>query len=155
MAAPTMAGATGRRSVPETDARRGTSFPEGPLAMRCVAVVLLLSAVFAAQGQVESDQLRRGLVVTHRDEARTELVRLEPTVALNLKAGDAPHPRLSAGSGSALWEGFINLTRADTYRFRVHLRGAFKLKIGAKDVLNVESKGEKPVVLAGPEVRLE
>src|SRR5262249_1131567 len=96
-----------------------------------------------------------GLVATHRDDAGAAVVRLEPTVALHLRASDAPHPRLSAGAGTARWEGHINLTQADSYRFRVHLRGAFKLKIGAKQVLNAESKGDGPALLSGQEVRLE
>src|SRR5688500_1613658 len=106
--------------------------------MRWVAVVLPMFAPVAARAQVDAGQLRRGLVATHRDGAGVEVVRLEPTAALNLKAGDAPHPRLSAGGGTTRWEGHINLTRADNYRFRVRLRGAFKLKVGAKEVLSAE-----------------
>src|SRR3954464_12836511 len=85
-------------------------------AMRPALLISTLLCAASAHARVDADDLKRGLVATHQDEAKAELVRLEPTVALNLKAGESAHPRLSAGGGSVTWQGYLNVTRADTYR---------------------------------------
>src|SRR5258708_2642824 len=107
--------------------------------------------------QVDVEDLKRGLVATHEDTARPRaavITRLEPAIALNLKAGEAAHPRLEPG-GTVRWQGWLNVTRADTYRFRVRLRGQFKLQVGLKEVLTAEVKDEQPALREGAEVRLE
>ncbi len=96
----------------------------------------------AATGAAED--LRPGLVATYRDDARPvprEVVCLEPAVGLALKAGEAPHPRLGAGGGTA--------------RFDMRLRGRFRLEVAGREVLAGEVRRERPGPVRGPEVRLE
>ncbi len=122
--------------------------------MRFISLLFLISVPLTAPAQVEPESLRRGLVTTHRDPGGAEVVRLEPTVALALGTNEAAHPRLAADGGTVTWQGFINVTRADSYRFRVRLRGSFRLTVGGKEVLAAESKDEV-ALKEGPEVRLE
>ena len=66
-----------------------------------VSLLALLATTLpaAAADGVDAGALRPGLVASYRDAARpatNEVVRLEPTIALALKAGEAPHPRLAA-----------------------------------------------------------
>jgi mono/diheme cytochrome c family protein len=101
--------------------------------------------------------LQRGLVTTYRDAARptpAEVVCLEPTVALALKADEAPHPRLRTDGGSAAWRGYLDVRQAGAYRFSVRLRGRFRLKIGGKEVLAAES-ADRATLGEGPAVQLE
>ncbi len=102
--------------------------------------------------------LRRGLVAVYRDDARPlprEVVRIEPVVALALKAGEAPHPRLAGSGGSARWQGFLSVARADKYRFDVRLRGRFRLEVAGQEVLAAEVREDRPARRQGPEVHLE
>lgn len=117
--------------------------------------VLLLSLLAAAQLQAQADRPRRGVIATHKDAAGTEVVRLEPILAVHLRDNESLHPRLTVAGNVSRWEGTLNLTRADTYHFRAQLRGRLKLTIGGKEVLNVESKAERPTLVSGGEVRLE
>jgi cbb3-type cytochrome oxidase cytochrome c subunit len=112
----------------------------------------------AAEPAVDVENLRPGLVATFRDTARpapVEVVRLEPTVALALKAGEAPHPRLAADGGTARWEGYLNVLRPGPYRFSARLRGKLRVTVGGKEVLAAEEKADTPTLQKGPEVRLE
>lgn len=72
------------------------------------------------QADVDVENLVPGLVTTYRDgnSPPHEFVALEPTVALNLKADEAPHPRLNGANGTYVWKGYINLLRAGNYRFQ-------------------------------------
>src|SRR4051794_33379893 len=92
---------------------------------RLTALVLILNLAAAARAAgPETEARRRGLVAVYRDDARpqpTEIVRLEPILALALSAGEAPHPRLQA-KGTASWKGQVNLLRPGKYRFSVRLR---------------------------------
>jgi mono/diheme cytochrome c family protein len=102
--------------------------------------------------------LRRGLVATYRDDARPtarEVVRIEPTVALALKAGEAPHSRLSGTDGTARWQGLLTVARGGKYRFDVRLRGRFRLEIAGREVLAAEVREDRPARRQGPEVQLE
>jgi mono/diheme cytochrome c family protein len=122
------------------------------------AVVLSAGLYAAAGAPVDPEALRPGLVATYRDAARptpAEVVRLEPVIALALKAGEAPHPRLGADGGTARWEGHLNVVRAGSYRFRVRLRGRFRLTLAGRDVLTAEAKEATAVLKEGLEVRLE
>jgi mono/diheme cytochrome c family protein len=133
----------------------------------CTRLKLVLVAAWLAAGwyvpakaadPVDADNLRPGLITTLRDLTKpvpVEIVRLEPTVALACKAGEAPHPRLAAGGGTVRWEGYLNVLRAGAYRFRVVLRGQFRLRIAGKDVLAAEVKEDAATLKEGPEVRLE
>jgi mono/diheme cytochrome c family protein len=102
--------------------------------------------------------LRRGLVATYRDDSRPqprEVVRLEPTVALALKAGEAPHPRLAGTGGTARWQGFLAVARGGKYRFDVYLRGRFRLEVAGREALAAEVREDRPGRRQGPEVFLE
>jgi mono/diheme cytochrome c family protein len=96
--------------------------------------------------------------VSYRDTSRpvpNALVQTEPTIALALKAGEAPHPRLGADGGSVRWEGSLNVARAGNHRFRATVRGEFRLTVGAKDVLSVTVRDPAAALQEGPETHLE
>ncbi len=128
--------------------RRGTH--------RCLlalSLVLLAKSVWA----IEPEELRRGLVANYRDEAQptpARVVRLEPQIALSLKTGEAPHPRLRA-DGNVVWQGYLHILRRGAYRFQVRLRGRFRLQIAGKNVLAGEVKDEQPVLKESADVQLE
>jgi prolyl oligopeptidase len=115
-----------------------------------ISLAVLLAAAVPATG---ADDLRPGLVATHRDAAH-EIVRVESTPALALRAGEAPHPRLGS-EGSARWEGLLKVAKTGTYRFRVVLRGQFRLRVGGQEVLAAEVKDDTAALKEGPELRLE
>jgi mono/diheme cytochrome c family protein len=122
------------------------------------AVVLAAALPAPAADAVDADALRPGLVATYRDVAKpvpVEVVRLEPNIALALKAGESPHPRLGADGGSVRWEGYLNVVRAGNYHFSALVRGQFRLTLGGKEVLTTEVKDAAAVLKEGPEVRLE
>jgi mono/diheme cytochrome c family protein len=97
-----------------------------------------------------SDDLRPGLVATYRDPTGSEVACLEPTVALALKPGDAPHPRLTPAAGStARWVGHVNILRAGAYTFSATLRGTVKVTVAGKVVLDATHEGP-PAVKTGP-----
>jgi cytochrome c2 len=111
-----------------------------------------------AEPAIEPEDLRRGLVTTYRDTAQptpAEVVRLEPGIALALKAGEAPHPRLRADGGSVRWQGHVNILRRGAYRFQVRLRGRFQLQVAGKKVLAEEAKDGKPALKESADVQLE
>jgi mono/diheme cytochrome c family protein len=122
---------------------------------------LLAAAAVAharAADPVDADDLRRGLVATYRDDVRpaqATVTRLEPAVALALKPGESPNPRLDAGGGTAVWRGYVNVLRGGAYHFRVELRGRFRLTVAGKEALAAEAKGARPASKEGPEVELE
>jgi mono/diheme cytochrome c family protein len=121
------------------------------------AVLLAVGTSAVAADPVAADALRPGLVTTYRDTAAPaprEVVRLEPTVALALKADEAPHPRLGAEGGTVRWEGYLNVARAGNYHFRALVRGQFRLTVGGREVVAAEEKGAA-ALKEGPEVRLE
>jgi mono/diheme cytochrome c family protein len=121
------------------------------------AVLLAAGLPAAAADPVDADALRPGLVTTYRDSATPtprEVVRLEPAIALALKAGEAPHPRLGADGGTVRWEGYLNVTRAGNYHFRALVRGQFRLSVGGQEVVAAEVKDATAALKEGPEVRL-
>ncbi|HKI37510.1 MAG TPA: prolyl oligopeptidase family serine peptidase [Gemmataceae bacterium] len=125
-----------------------------------VSLAVLLAAVLPAWGAdaVDAGALRPGLVAGYRDTARpapNEVIRLEPTIALALRAGEAPHPRLGAAGGSVRWEGYLNVVRAGDYRFRALVRGQLRLTIGGKEVVAAAVKDEALALKEGPELRVE
>jgi mono/diheme cytochrome c family protein len=98
-----------------------------------------------------------GLVATYRDAGKppAEVTRLEPTLALALGSGEAPHPRLAAEGGTVHWEGTLNVLRAGSYRFQAVVRGRFRLALDGKEVLSIEGREAPPVTQESGEVRLE
>jgi mono/diheme cytochrome c family protein len=121
------------------------------------AVALLFAADPARPAGVEVEDLRPGLVAVYRDAARPprEVMQLEPTIAVSLNAGEAPHPRLAANGGTARWEGYLKIVRPGLYRFTAIVRGRFRLSIGGKEVLAGEVKEAAPATVKGPQTRLE
>ncbi|MBV9122566.1 MAG: c-type cytochrome, partial [Planctomycetes bacterium] len=111
----------------------------------------------ADEGAIAVEDLRPGLVTEYRDEGRppVTVVRLEPTIALALNRGEAPHPRLQGDGGSAHWEGYLNVLRAGNYRFQARVRGRFRLLVAGKPVLEVAAQEKEPMDQEGPETRLE
>ncbi len=107
-----------------------------PTRRTAVLALLLCGALSPKAGALE-----RGLVTTHRDSAGTEVVALEPAVALELKAGEAPHPRLRA-DGRTVWKGLLTVPAAGAYRFHADLRGRLVVHLGGKKVLAAEAKDE-------------
>lgn len=122
-----------------------------------VAALSLLAGAASHTFAVDVEDLKPGLVAIYRDGAKppVEIVRLEPTVALNWKANETAHPRLAAEGGSVEWQGHVNVLRAGTYRLSATLRGKLQVSVGGKDVLSVESAGDVASLETGPETRLE
>jgi hypothetical protein len=102
----------------------------------------MLVASNAVAAEVGPEELRRGLVTTYRDGATpaAEVMRLETSVGLTLKAGESPHPRLSANGGVYRWRGYVLVLRAGDYRFRAVLRGNLRLSLDGKEVFAAESR---------------
>jgi mono/diheme cytochrome c family protein len=109
----------------------------------------------AAGPDVDAEDLRPGLLTTHRDSTPLEITRLEPTIALLLKAGEAAHPRLSPQGSTIRWEGYLNILRPGTYRFSARLRGKFRLTVAGKEVFAAEATDDAPALQHGPTTRLE
>jgi cytochrome c2/mono/diheme cytochrome c family protein len=131
-------------------------------AHRCLVALwtslLLLFGMLPAALAIEPEDLTPGLVATHRDAAKptsVSVVRLEPQIALALKAGESPHPRLQAGPGRTTWEGYVNILRRGPYRFLVRIRGQFTLKVAGKEVLTADVSGEQPTLVESAAVQLE
>ncbi|HEY8505751.1 MAG TPA: hypothetical protein VIL46_14295, partial [Gemmataceae bacterium] len=110
-----------------------------------------------AADPVDPEELRPGLIATHSDLAGltpNSVTLLEPTIALNLKAGESTHPRLSAAGITIRWKGYLNVLRKGTYRFKARLRGTFVLRLGGKEVMRADSRAAEPALVGGPEVEL-
>jgi mono/diheme cytochrome c family protein len=116
-----------------------------------VVAVVLAGTTAAA---VEPSDLKPGLVATFQGSdprpsapsppgsAAPTVTRLEPTVALSLAAGEAPHPKL-AGLRSAVWKGYVNVVRPGKYTFSANVaNGTLRLKVGGRAVL--EATGSAP-----------
>lgn len=135
------------------------------LAKRALLILAAVGALLAARlseysagGQVKRDALRPGLVTICRDTTKPmpiEVVQLESSIGLALKAGEAPHPRLTADGGTIRWDGYINVVRAGDYQFSALLRGGFQLSIAGKEVFRGKVDAQKPVKQVGPVVALE
>lgn len=137
---------------------QGGSRPGALAALALAAAWLGAGARGRAEGPPAAEDLRPGLVTTYRDDARphpTEIVRLEPTIALALGPGEAAHPRLTAEGGTVEWKGYLNVLRGGAYRFRVRLRGEFRLKLGGKEALAGAVREAQAALKEGPEVQLE
>jgi mono/diheme cytochrome c family protein len=131
------------------------------LGVGLVVIAILLPAgirrATAAGPSVEIEELRPGLLATFRDNTKPtprEVLQLEPTIALSLKTGEAPHPRLAADGGTVSYRGYLNVLRPSAYRFSALLRGKFRLTVAGKEVLSAEGKTAAPQLKEGPEVKL-
>src|SRR5204862_5204487 len=125
-----------------------------PMPSRPSAALAILLLVPSARADVNPEELRPGLVTTLGDEAGTRVVRLEPTVALNLAKGEAAHPRLSAEGGTVRWQGYVNLLLPGEYRFSARLRGKLRVTVAGRDVLSADVSDDTPALREGPTAKL-
>jgi mono/diheme cytochrome c family protein len=126
-----------------------------PRTLALFSFLLFARDATAAQEKVEVEDLRLGLVVTYTDKAPTAVTQLDPIPALALKPGEAPHPRMRADGGTAVWQGYVNILRAGEYRFGATLRGGVRILLGGKPVFAAEGTEAAPVRKEGAAVRLE
>ena len=122
------------------------------------AVLLVLACAGRGRAAVpEAEDLRRGLVTVFQDDAQppVQVVSLEPTIALALKAGESAHPSLQADGGKVVWTGYLNVLRGGNYRFQANLRGTFRLTLDGKEVLAGAAAGDQPELKEGTELRLD
>jgi mono/diheme cytochrome c family protein len=119
------------------------------------ALLAVLGTLPAAAQPINRADLKPGLVFTEDTVAygakQFTFSRIEPTVALNLAAGEAPHPR-SAG-GIFHWRGYINILQPGKYRFDAVVAGALGVEVAGKEVLSAVVRGELKRV-DGPVVEL-
>ncbi|MDB5307885.1 MAG: hypothetical protein JWO38_2087 [Gemmataceae bacterium] len=120
---------------------------------------LTLISLVPAANAIEPSELKPGLVVQylepHKGQPPPGVVRLEPTVALSLQAGEAPHPRL-AGLMSARWSGYINVVRPGKYTFSASVRGGIlRAQVNGKQVLSALGDTKEATTKTGAEVTLE
>ncbi|MBA4188047.1 MAG: hypothetical protein C0467_08510 [Planctomycetaceae bacterium] len=115
-----------------------------------LAVLILNTATQA----IEPSDLKPGLITAYQGTGGT-VTRLEPTVALLLKAGESPHPKLS-GVSTAKWSGYVNITRPGKYTFSANLHnGALKINLGGKEVFTGTADATGVVEVKGAEVQLD
>ncbi|MFO0822234.1 MAG: PA14 domain-containing protein [Gemmataceae bacterium] len=117
--------------------------------------VLLLNTVAVA---VDPSDLKPGLIATYQSggssSGGSSVSRSEPTVALLLKAGEGPHPKLS-GVTTAKWAGYVNITRQGKYTFSATLQnGTLGVTLGGKEVFKATGDA-KGTTVNGAEVSLE
>jgi mono/diheme cytochrome c family protein len=113
-----------------------------------IALTVLARPTPAADTEIDAGALRPGLVATYtggRGTGTASVTRLEPTIALALKAGESPHPRLAVDNGKARWEGYLKILRAGEYHFKAQVRGKFRFSLDGKDIIVAES-ADVPVV---------
>jgi mono/diheme cytochrome c family protein len=124
---------------------------------RAVGAAAMLLLPPGAGRAVEPENLRHGLIAAFRDAGNppAEVIRLEPSVALALKAGEAAHPALHPDGGLVVWRGYLNVIRSGPYRFLANLRGKFRLTLDGNEVLAGATAGDAPETKEGPEVRLD
>ena len=127
------------------------------LSPAALALVPLFALAPAARA-VDPADLKPGLVAvyTNSQEARPAagVSRLEPTVAVALNAGDAPHPRL-AGPGTARWAGFINVVRPGKYTFTATVQGGTVEVLVNKKSVFAAVAAANPTAVTGWEVQLD
>jgi mono/diheme cytochrome c family protein len=99
---------------------------------------LVLALATAGRAAVDEEAIRPMLAATHADSANAQVSRLEPVIALALKAGEAAHPRLKP-DGTVRWHGYVNILRGGEYRFSAMLRGRVRLDIAGKEVFAAEA----------------
>lgn len=124
---------------------------------RFLLPILAALSLAAAARAVDPSDLKPGLVASYTEPHKGALPpgvsRLEPAVALTLKPGETPHPRLR-GLTSARWSGYVNVIRPGKYAFSATVGGGrLVAKVNGKEVL--AASGAKPQAVQGAEVVLE
>lgn len=112
----------------------------------------MLAVILGVEQSCAEHPWQHGLFATFKDSQDRVHVCLQSQVSLNLKAGEAPHPRLN-DQGSARWEGLLLVPRTANYEFSALLRGKVHVHVAGQQVLVAEA--DKPELVRGREVRLE
>ena len=125
---------------------------------RYLVSALAVLALVTGACAIDPSDLKPGLVArfaeTEKGPSDGSIVRLEPTVALRLNAGESPHPRL-VQYGHTAWSGYINIVRPGKYTFSATLQGgSLTVLVAGKSVYSANSGGE-PLTKSGEEVTLE
>src|SRR4051812_29659482 len=94
------------------------------------AVIVIAFTGSAVRAEPIAETRRPGLVATYHDASGRRVMRLEPTVALALNAGEASHPRLTADGGTVRWQGLLNIVRSGQYRFGATMCGRLRIRVG-------------------------
>lgn len=107
---------------------------------------------------IDPSDLKPGLVARFAESEKgspdATIHRLEPTVALTLKTGETPHPRLAQG-GYTTWTGYINVVRPGKYTFSATLQGGkLTVLVGGKTVF-AASANKEPQTTSNAEVTLD
>jgi mono/diheme cytochrome c family protein len=136
----------------------GCSFWGTVITLVFLILVLAPGQLFAVQADIAPDDLAPGLIATYRDAGKktaTEIVLLEPTIALALKKGEAAHPRLRADGGTIRWKGYLNILQVGSYRFSARLRGLLRVTVAGKPMFVGTVTKDAPTLKLGPPLRLE
>jgi len=116
---------------------------------RSATLPLVLALALHAPAADPTDP-KPALVATYTAGDRS-VTRLDPTVAVTLGPGEAPHPRL-AGADSAVWAGTINVVRPGKYTFSARLKGGtLTVTVGGREVFAAagDATGAEVTLAAG------
>ena len=122
-------------------------------------LLLALAAVgptIAFAQEVKRADLKPGLLFTATDATKPAgtTTRLEPAVAINLKAGETAHPRM-ASADTFTWTGYVQVITPGKYTFAATLLGKLDVTLDGKPMLTGEVKGDAAKLLTGAAVELE
>jgi mono/diheme cytochrome c family protein len=125
---------------------------------RYLLLTLAVLSTSASARAIDPSDLKPGLVARYSESdigpPGPIVLRLEPTVALSLHAGETAHPRLSH-NGPTRWTGYINIVRPGKYTFSSTLQGGkLSVKVGSKTVY-AASAGDEPITKSGDEETLD
>jgi hypothetical protein len=139
--------------------RIATSSGPLPMTHRVLPAALALLVLAPTTRAVDPSDLKPGLVAfylePHKGPPPPGVSRVEPTVALTLNSGEAPHPRLK-GLMSAKWSGYINIVRPGKYTFAANVRGGvLTVRVGEKEAITVTSGDKDATSKTGAELTLE
>ena len=139
--------------------RIATSSGPLPMTHRVLPAALALLVLAPTTRAVDPSDLKPGLVAfylePHKGPPPPGVSRVEPTVALTLNSGEAPHPRLK-GLMSAKWSGYINIVRPGKYTFAANVQGGvLTVRVGGKEAITVTSGDKDATSKTGAELTLE
>ena len=102
-----------------------------------IGSIAFLSLVTLGAGVVHAADMNPGLVISFErlDDSAARDSRLARMPALYVPQGESPTPFLDRGRFRAVWEGFLEVEFIDDYTFSAEGRGAIRLEIDGKLVL--------------------
>lgn len=120
-----------------------------------LALVAVTPAAALAQ-EVKRADLKPGLLFTADGPGNPAggVVRMEPAVALSLKAGETAHPRMAAAD-SFTWTGYVQIITPGKYTFAANVLGQLDVTIEGKSVVAGQVKGDEAKLVTGAAVELE